>query len=278
MVSLIYVLRGTRWRDAIETGIALAVAAVPEGLPVIATIAMAVGVWRMARRHAIVRRLPVVETLGAATVICTDKTGTVTTGEMSATSLWIAERDYDISGVGYETSGEIRSNGRSLDLETDGVVPLALRIAALANRGEIAYVDGRPRAHGDPTDVALLVAAVKGKVGRDEWRARWPEIAEIPFSSQRKFMATVPSIARRRHDHVGEGRTGDLALPQHKRRHARGRVSLMPNSAQRSKMQTCDWLLGVCASWRWRTRYTQRRATFATVALGIRRGRRNRAS
>ena len=191
IVAAVFSLRGTPWRDAIETGIALAVAAVPEGLPAIATIAMAVGVWRMARRHAIVRRLPVVETLGAATVICTDKTGTITTGEMTATSLWIANREYDISGVGYGASGDIRLDGSAVDLDTDALVPSALRIAALANRGEIAYVDGNPRVHGDPTEVALLVAAVKGNVHRAEWRARWPEIAEIPFSSERKFMATI---------------------------------------------------------------------------------------
>ncbi|MGE5727875.1 MAG: cation-translocating P-type ATPase [Gemmatimonas sp.] len=191
VVAAIFALRGTSWRDAIETGIALAVAAVPEGLPAIATIAMAVGVWRMARRHAIVRRLPVVETLGAATVICTDKTGTVTTGEMAATSLWIAGREYEISGVGYKLKGEIRLDGESVGLDPEDVVPSALRIAALANRAEIRLVDGRSRVHGDPTEIALLVAAEKGGVHRDEWRARWPEIAEIPFSSERKFMATM---------------------------------------------------------------------------------------
>lgn len=191
IVAAIFALRGTMWRDAIETGIALAVAAVPEGLPAIATIAMAVGVWRMARRHAIVRRLPVVETLGAATVICTDKTGTVTTGEMTATSLWIGGREYEISGVGYGLDGEIRLDGDTVGLEPEAIVPSALRIAALANRAEIRVVEGRSRVHGDPTEIALLVAAEKGRVRRDEWRTRWPEIAEIPFSSERKFMATT---------------------------------------------------------------------------------------
>lgn len=191
IVAAVFRFRGTPWHDAIQTGIALAVAAVPEGLPAIATIAMAVGVWRMARRHAIVRRLPVVETLGAATVICTDKTGTLTTGEMTATSLWIADREYEISGVGYGMHGEIRFGGRAIETEADSPVQSALRIAALANRGEIDIVDGGSRVHGDPTDVALLVAAAKGGVHRDEWRTRWPEIGEIPFSSERKFMATM---------------------------------------------------------------------------------------
>ena len=191
VVAAVFLLRGLPWRAALETGLALAVAAVPEGLPAIATIAMAVGVWRMARRRVVVRRLPVVETLGAATVICTDKTGTLTTGEMTATALWVDAREYAITGVGHAAAGAILFDGAPVDGRDDPLVLAALRIAALANRGELVHTSGTSRAHGDPTDVALLVAAEKGRVSRSEWRSQWPEIGELPFSSERKMMATV---------------------------------------------------------------------------------------
>ncbi|MEO8452658.1 MAG: HAD-IC family P-type ATPase, partial [Gemmatimonadota bacterium] len=113
------VLQGREWRVAVETALALAVAAVPEGLPLVATIAMAVGVRRMARRRALIRRLSAVEALGSATVICTDKTGTLTAGEMTVTTMWVAGRELEVTGAGYDARGELRSGGTTVNPEGD---------------------------------------------------------------------------------------------------------------------------------------------------------------
>jgi Ca2+-transporting ATPase len=175
LVAVLGYLQGQPVDGLLQTAIALAVAAVPEGLPVVGTIAMAVGMHRMARRRALVRHLPVVETLGSATVICTDKTGTLTTGEMTATVLRLADREEPIP------AGEfVASAGTAL----------ALRIGALANRGEVVPSAQGWERRGDPTETALLVAALKA--GLDPRRARvdWPEVGQVPFSSERMYMAT----------------------------------------------------------------------------------------
>ncbi|HEY8468633.1 MAG TPA: cation-translocating P-type ATPase [Longimicrobiales bacterium] len=174
----------------LETGIALAIAAVPEGLPAVATITLALGLRRMARRNALIRRLPAVETLGSVTAICTDKTGTLTAGEMTTTILWLDGRELHLTGVGYAPQGEIRENGRRVRPSDDPVLYAALRIAVLANRADVVRQDGAWVARGDPTEAALLVAARKAGIERDELRGRYPETGEIPFSSERMLMAT----------------------------------------------------------------------------------------
>jgi Ca2+-transporting ATPase len=168
LVAGLGLLQGVPIGEIVQTAIALAVAAVPEGLPVVGTIAMAVGVRRMARRRALVRRLPAVETLGSATVICTDKTGTLTAGEMTVTSVRFLEREVALTGAGSPDDDRLR---------------LALRVGALANRS-----DGAPG--GDPTEVALVAAALKAGLEPTGLRAAWPEVGEIPFSSERLLMAT----------------------------------------------------------------------------------------
>ncbi|HEX7090810.1 MAG TPA: HAD-IC family P-type ATPase [Longimicrobiales bacterium] len=174
----------------LETGIALAIAAVPEGLPAVATITLALGLRRMARRNALIRRLPAVETLGSVTAICTDKTGTLTAGEMTTTILWLDGRELRLSGAGYAPEGEIRENGRRVRPEDDPALLAALRIAVLANRADVVRQDGAWVARGDPTEAALLVAARKAGIDLDELRGRYPETGEIPFSSERMLMAT----------------------------------------------------------------------------------------
>lgn len=173
-----------------EAGIALAIAAVPEGLPAVATIALAVGVRRMVRRNALVRRLPSVETLGSVTVVCTDKTGTLTAGQMMVTNLWVPEREIQVTGAGYAPEGTFLENGRELDPATDPQLGLLLRIASLANRAEVERAGTGWVAHGDPTEAALLVAARKAGLDRGAVLREWPEIGEVPFSSQRMLMAT----------------------------------------------------------------------------------------
>lgn len=183
-------LRGEDIGAMIQTGIALAVAAVPEGLPAVSTITLAVGVGRMARRNALVRRLPVVEALGSATTVCTDKTGTLTAGEMTVTAVWTAEREYGVTGSGYSPEGGFQLNDEPIDPATDEDLVEALRIGALTNRSIVDWSAQPPSVAGDPTEAALLVAARKAGLTREALRQEWPETGEIPFSSERMFMAT----------------------------------------------------------------------------------------
>ena len=158
----------------VEMGIALAVAAVPEALPAVATIALAVGVHRMARRRALVRRLPAVESLGSATVVCTDKTRTLTSGRMTLVRVWTAGRD-----------AVLRGEHGALDAR----VTAALEVGAMASRPQ-PRVEGHPQAHGDPVEVALLTAAEKAGIDRAALVGERPQEGMVPFSSERKFMAS----------------------------------------------------------------------------------------
>ncbi|MBX6366038.1 MAG: cation-transporting P-type ATPase, partial [Gemmatimonadetes bacterium] len=190
VVAILALLKGDGLLLVLQTGIAVAVAAVPEGLPAVVTIAMAVGVWRMSRRNALVRRLPTVESLGAATVICTDKTGTLTAGEQTVTRLWVAGRELSVTGVGYAPAGALLEEGGAPSPEVLAVARRALRVAALANRAGVTETPAGWTARGDPTEAALLVAARKAGLEREALRREAPEVAELPFSSERMLMAT----------------------------------------------------------------------------------------
>ncbi|MFW6201767.1 MAG: cation-translocating P-type ATPase [Gemmatimonadota bacterium] len=192
VVVALGVLRDQPLMRLIETGIALAIAAVPEGLPAVSTIALAVGVRRMARRNALVRRLPAVEALGSVTVICTDKTGTLTAGQMTVTTVRVGGREFELTGVGYSPEeGGVLEDGRPVEAEAVPALERALRIGALANAGGLERdEDGRWTVRGDPTDGALLVAAAKAGLDRETVSERWPQVGEIPFSSERMLMAT----------------------------------------------------------------------------------------
>jgi Ca2+-transporting ATPase len=191
LVAAVSWIRGLNAAQVLETAIALAVAAVPEGLPAVATITLALGVHRMARRNAIVRRLPSVETLGSVTVICTDKTGTLTAGEVTATVLWIGGREIVLEGAGLTPIGRFLENDLPVDPLQDPATAEALRAAVLANRADLHWVNDEWRGRGDPTELALLVAAAKAGLHRPALHEEWPEISEVPFSSERRWMATV---------------------------------------------------------------------------------------
>jgi len=179
--------RGIPWTEAAMTAVALAVAAVPEGLPAVVTVTLAIGMWRMARKRAILKRLSAVETLGATTVICTDKTGTLTLNQMTARAGWYAGQRFSVSGEGYAPEGQIE-HAAGIDLS-----PL-LRPMALCTESRVR--DGR--LIGDPTEGALYVLAQKGGLDPVAEQERHPRLAEIPFDSAHKFMATF----HHRGDHV----------------------------------------------------------------------------
>ena len=164
------------------TAIALAVAAIPEGLPAVVTVTLALGMHRMARQRAIVKRLTAVETLGCTTVICTDKTGTLTVNQMTARSVFYKGRSYKVSGEGYEIDGEILPND---DNAADDLADLLLPLA-LCNNSPLQ----RKQAVGDPMEAALLVLAAKGGIDTKQAILQLPRIAEIPFDAEHKFMAT----------------------------------------------------------------------------------------
>ncbi|HEY7193673.1 MAG TPA: cation-transporting P-type ATPase [Gemmatimonadales bacterium] len=190
VVALLESLQGGTWTDVLELALALGVAAVPEGLPVVATVTLAIGMRRMARRRALVRRLAVVETLGSTTIVCTDKTGTLTTGQMTATTLHVDGSEIAVTGAGYTPHGVFHERGAPLTPAERPLLDLALRIGLLASRPDLALpADDEPPA-GDPTEVALLVAA--RKAGLEPARVRADAgalVGQIPFASTRRYMA-----------------------------------------------------------------------------------------
>jgi cation-transporting P-type ATPase F len=179
------VLRGQPVVDTLMAAIALAVGAIPEGLPAALTVTLAIGVSRMARRRAIIRNLPAVETLGSTTVICSDKTGTLTQNQMTVQALRTVGGAYAVSGVGYQPEGII-----SGDWKQDAAVTETLKAGLLCNDSQLVETDGRWSVQGDPTEGALLVAAHKGSLAPD-LTAYPARLDSIPFDSQHQYMATL---------------------------------------------------------------------------------------
>ena len=183
VVTLIFILdfaRGLPWTEAAMTAVALAVAAIPEGLPAVVTVTLAIGMWRMAKNQAILKKLAAVETLGSTTVICSDKTGTLTLNQMTARAGWFAGSRFTVSGEGYLPTGELRSDAAASDLRAL-LLPMALCTDSQVRDGALI---------GDPTEGALWVLAQKGGLNPEYEQAAQPRIDEIPFDSAHKFMAT----------------------------------------------------------------------------------------
>ncbi|HKU43209.1 MAG TPA: HAD-IC family P-type ATPase [Polyangiales bacterium] len=187
-------LRDVALEEILLVGISQLVGMIPEGLPVAMTIALAAGVQRMAKRKAIVRRLGAVETLGSTTVICSDKTGTLTRNEMTVTDIYLADgRALSVSGVGYAPDGEIFEQGRACEPLRDAALRGLLEAVVLCNDARLSAPHGSStlwQAIGDPTEVALLTLAGKAGLDRERVRARWPRSAELPFDPADKLMAT----------------------------------------------------------------------------------------
>ena len=177
--------------DVLLVGVSLAVAAVPEGLPAVLSVVLALGVQRMARRNAIVKNLSSVETLGSASVICSDKTGTLTRNEMTIQKVVTASGEATVTGVGYQPEGEVLADGVPVDDgPLYGEVRAVLGGGGLSNDASLREVDGEWLIQGDPTEVAFLVAERKAGIG-DERDARFHRVGEVPFTSERKLMSTL---------------------------------------------------------------------------------------
>lgn len=180
--------RGETAFDMFMAAVALAVGAIPEGLPAAVTVTLAIGVARMARRKAIIRHLPAVETLGSTTVICSDKTGTLTENAMTVRVLWCAGEGYTVSGQGYAPEGEIRHD--EMPAALTGAVRECLLAGALCNDASLRQEHGRWLITGDPTEAALLVAARKTGLDEHALRTLYPRQDELPFDACRQYMAT----------------------------------------------------------------------------------------
>lgn len=183
--------RGHPLVDTFMVAVALAVGAIPEGLPAAMTIMLAVGVSRMAERRAIVRKLPAVEALGSTTVICSDKTGTLTENQMTVQTILAGGELFEVEGVGYDPAGTIRAGGETVDVADRASLRACLVVGALCNDARLRRVDGRWTIEGDPTEGALLVAAAKGGLEPIELERRHRRIDVIPFDADAQFMATL---------------------------------------------------------------------------------------
>jgi magnesium-transporting ATPase (P-type) len=188
-------VRGYGLREAFMTMVGLAVAAIPEGLPAVMTIALAIGVQRMAARKAVIRKLPAVETLGSVSVICSDKTGTLTRNEMTARVIVTTDRSFEVDGTGYEPIGAILADGSEIDPAGDGAVAELARAAALCNDAMLDETEAGWGVAGDPMEGALIALAKKAQIDVDLLRHQKPRIDEIPFDAEHRFMATL------HHDH-----------------------------------------------------------------------------
>lgn len=198
------VLRGEPVFDMLMTGITIAIAAIPEGLPATVTIALALAVRRMLKQKALVHKLHSVETLGCASVICSDKTGTITENKMSVTNLYCAKKDYDVLGTGHRISGEIQLKGKKIEPMSDNNLNELFKCCCLCNNANISkfqsngkrdYKTALKRGEwvtvGDPTEIALLVAAAKGGITKDKLKYEYARVDEIPFDSETKCMQVL---------------------------------------------------------------------------------------
>ncbi len=184
-------------KDMFMTAVAATVATIPEGLPIVVTVALAIGVARMARQKAIIRKLAAVETLGSTTVICTDKTGTITKNEMTVKIAYDGQNFFDLTGTGYNPQGEILAGGKAVNPQENQALAQVLRIGLLCNEASLEQTDDGYVVHGDPTEGALIVSALKAGFHPDAEKKLYPALAMLPFESELGYMATL-------HEHDGQ--------------------------------------------------------------------------
>jgi len=195
-------LKGNSALDMFMASVALAVGAIPEGLPAAVTITLAIGVSRMAKRRAIIRKLPAVEALGSTTVICSDKTGTLTENQMTVQKIYAGQELYDVTGTGYEPTGEIHLDKAIISIDEKIALKECLLAGLLCNDSQIIKDNKGIRVQGDPTEGALIVAAQKGKLDKKEtFHPELPHLDTLPFESEHQYMATLHG-AKGGHDHT----------------------------------------------------------------------------
>lgn len=191
ILALLGVMRGHGILEMLIWGVSLAVAAVPEALPAVVTISLAIGVQRMVRRNALIRKLPAVETLGSTTYICSDKTGTLTQDQMTVRKIYSNGKIINVSGVGYEPKGKFTVDDDTIDPGQEASLEILLRAGTLCNDTSLDYVDGAWGIKGDPTEGSLVVIAAKANIWQEELAKLYPRVDEIPFSSESKRMTTI---------------------------------------------------------------------------------------
>ncbi|MGG3572036.1 calcium-translocating P-type ATPase, SERCA-type [Bacillus gobiensis] len=191
LVVSVGVLQGQNLFQMFLAGVSLAVAAIPEGLPAIVTVALSLGVQRMIKQKSIVRKLPAVETLGCASIICSDKTGTMTQNKMTVTHVWTCGSLWEVTGTGYEPEGEFTANGRPVQVKQNKALQQILLFGALCNSSAIVSEKGKYRLEGDPTEGALLTAASKAGFYSEKIKEQYKIIEEYPFDSARKMMTVI---------------------------------------------------------------------------------------
>lgn len=189
-VSLI---RGMDWLEVFFLAVAAAVSSIPEGLPAVVTVVLAVGMQTMAKRNAIIRRLVAVETLGSSTVICSDKTGTLTMNQMTVRQIFLDGKNIEVRGEGYHPEGEFLHDGEKVTVDEDRHLELILRAALLCNDSHLKKENNTWNIQGDPTEGALIVAAAKSEMDKGELEKSFARLDEIPFESEKQYMATLHS-------------------------------------------------------------------------------------
>ncbi len=202
LLAVTALLQGMGWVDVLLLAVAAAVSGIPEGLPAAVTVVLAICVSRMASRNVIIRRLTAVETLSAATIICSDKTGTLTLNQMTVRGIWVGGRQLTVTGSGYEPAGEFHHEGRPIDPLAAGELLRLLRVAALCNDALLNRTDAGWDILGDPTEGALLTAAAKAGLLKNELEESQPRLGEIPFESEKQFMATLHAEKEQRTAYV----------------------------------------------------------------------------
>ena len=229
IIALLFVVglqRGVPSLELFMSSISLAVAAVPEGLPTVVTVALALGVHRMARRRALVRKLSAVETLGSTSVICTDKTGTLTAGQMTVRTLYVAGKEYQVTGQGYATDGQVQLEGKTVSIQSDAGLRQLSFILVGCNSAHLVQKENLWQAVGNPTELALLIAGMKAGLSQAQLELDAPKHAELPFESDRKRGSVLRSMPDGLLRSFTNGAPGGLLQQSSKLYHPNGNVDL----------------------------------------------------